>query len=90
LRYTYSLILDLLGLTALEGDPVALVLETLGSNQTLDLGSLGVGLLAFTLGLDLSANDVFPDLYSREKTSFVLASSYDISQTLPRPLGFQP
>jgi hypothetical protein len=60
--YTYGLILDLLGLAALEGDPVALVLETLGGNQTLDLGSLGVRLLALTLGLDLATDNVLPDL----------------------------
>jgi hypothetical protein len=59
---TYGLILDLLGLAALEGDPVALVLETLGSDQALDLGGLGVGLLALTLGLNLAANDVLADL----------------------------
>lgn len=59
---TYSLILDLLGLAALEGDPVALVLETLGRDQTLDLGGLGVRLLALTLGLDLATDNVFPDL----------------------------
>jgi hypothetical protein len=45
---------------------VTLVLETLGSNQALDLGGLGVGLLALTLGLDLTADDVLPDLYSRK------------------------
>jgi len=59
---TYGLVLDLLGLAALEGDPVALVLETLGSDQTLDLGGLGVRLLALTLGLDLATDNVLPDL----------------------------
>jgi hypothetical protein len=43
---------------------VALVLETLGGNQSLDLGSLGVRRLALTLGLYLSSNDVLADLFS--------------------------
>jgi len=46
---------------------VTLVLQTLGSDQTLDAGSLGVGLLALTLGLDLAANDVLADLFAEEK-----------------------
>jgi hypothetical protein len=41
---------------------VALVLEALGSNEPLDLGGLGVRLLALTLGLDLAADDVLADL----------------------------
>jgi hypothetical protein len=41
---------------------VALVLQALGSNQALDLGSLGVWLLALTLGLDLTADDKLADL----------------------------
>jgi len=63
---TYGFVLDLLGLTALEGDPVALVLEALRSNKALDLRSLGVGLLALVLGLDLSSNDVLADLFAVE------------------------
>ena len=59
---TYSLVLDLLGLAALESGTVALVLETLGGDQSLDLGGLGVRLLALTLGLNLAANDVLADL----------------------------
>lgn len=65
-RATYGLILDLLGLAALEGSAVTLVLETLGSNQTLDLGSLGVGLLALTLGLNLTTDDVLTDLFNSQ------------------------
>lgn len=60
---TYGLILDLLGLASLESGAVALVLETLRSHKTLDLGSLGVGLLALALGLDLAANDVLANLF---------------------------
>lgn len=60
---TYGLVLDLLGLAALECDAVALVLQTLGSDQTLDLGGLGVRLGALLLGLDLSSDDVLADLY---------------------------
>lgn len=61
---TYRLVLDLLGLSALERNAVALVLQTLGSNQSLDLGGLGVRLLALSLGLDLTSDDVLADLYS--------------------------
>ena len=41
---------------------MALVLETLGSDQTLDLGSLGVGLCALLLGGNLAADDELADL----------------------------
>lgn len=46
--------------TALEGHAVALVLETLGSDQTLDLGGLGVVLLA--LAGDGAADDELADI----------------------------
>jgi hypothetical protein len=62
---TYGLVLDLLGLAALERDAVALVLQALGGDQALDAGSLGVRLLALTLGLDLAADDVLADLLSQ-------------------------
>jgi hypothetical protein len=42
---------------------VTLVLETLRSNKTLDLGGLGVGLGALLLGLDLTADDELADLH---------------------------
>jgi hypothetical protein len=38
------------------------VLQALGSNQALDLGSLGVWLRALFLGLDFASNDEFTDL----------------------------
>ncbi len=38
------------------------MLQTLGSNQTLNLGGLGVGLGALLLGLDLTADDELADL----------------------------
>ena len=41
---------------------MALVLETLRSNKTLDLGGLGVGLCALLLGDDFTANDELADL----------------------------
>lgn len=41
-------LLGSLSAAALEGNPVTLALETLGSNQTLDLGGLGVVGLALT------------------------------------------
>lgn len=62
---TYGSILLGLCATALEGEPVALVLETLGGNQALDLGRLGVGLLALALGLNLAADDELADLNLR-------------------------
>jgi len=55
-------ILGSLCAAALECDAVTLVLQALRSNQTLDLRSLGVGLLALTLGLDLTANNEFADI----------------------------
>jgi hypothetical protein len=62
-RFTYGSILGSLRATALECDPVALVLETLRSNKTLDLGGLGVRLLALALGLDFAADDELADLF---------------------------
>lgn len=62
LRVLVGLVLDLLGLTALERKAVALVLEALGGDQALDAGSLGVGLLALSLGLNLAADDVLADI----------------------------
>ena len=59
---TYGLVLDLLGLAALEGSAVTLVLQALGGDQALDLGGLGVRLLALALGLDLSSDNVLADL----------------------------
>lgn len=59
---TYSLLLDLLILATLQSDQVALVLQALRGDEALNLGSLGVGLLALALGLDLPTNDVFPDI----------------------------
>jgi len=41
---------------------MTLVLETLGSDETLDTGSLGVGLGTLLLGLDLAADDELADL----------------------------
>jgi hypothetical protein len=41
---------------------VALVLETLGGDETLDARSLGVGLGTLSLGLDLTTNDELADL----------------------------
>ena len=59
---TYSLILDFLNLATFQGTAVPLVLETPGSDQPLNLGSLGEGFLSLPLGLDLTADDVFSDL----------------------------
>jgi len=59
---TYGSVLGGLGLAALECDAVALVLETLGGDQTLDARSLGVRLGALLLGLDLTTDDELADL----------------------------
>jgi len=50
-------ILGSLGAAALECDAVALVLETLRSNKTLDLGGLGVRLCALLLAGNLTTDD---------------------------------
>ncbi len=55
------MILARLGPTALESNSVTLVLETLRSDEALDLGGFGVGFLAFAFGLDFSADDEFAD-----------------------------
>lgn len=41
---------------------MALVLQALRSDESLDLGGLCVGLLALTLRRDFTANDEFADL----------------------------
>ena len=55
-------LLGTLSVAALEGESMTLVLETLRSNQTLDLWCLGVDLLALTLWLNLTADNVFTDI----------------------------
>ena len=76
---TYGLLLDLLVLAALERKAVTLVLETLGGDEALDAGGLGVGLLALALGLDLAANGELADLDGGGRRR--LASVF--AQTLP-------
>jgi hypothetical protein len=88
---TYGLVLDLLGLAALECDPVALVLETLGSDQALDLGGLGVGLGALLLRLDLATDNVLADLYPRGNVIISPENPYfgsHPSHSLPELLDF--
>ena len=63
---------------ALECDPVTLVLETLRGDQTLDLRSLGVWLLALALGLDFTTNDELANLQSENGWS-VLYTLYNYS-----------
>ena len=62
MNLTYGGVLGGLGLATLECDPVALVLEALRSDKTLDLGGLGVGLCALLLGLNLAADDELANL----------------------------
>jgi hypothetical protein len=61
---TYGCILGFFCIATLECDAMTLVLKTLRSDQTLDLGGLGVWLLALTLGLNLTTNDKLADLYT--------------------------
>src|SRR5690349_17860215 len=77
---TYRLILNLLGLAALERYAMTLVLQALRSDQALDARSLRVGLLALALGLDLTPNDVLADLLFRE---YYISLRYFSAQTLP-------
>jgi len=57
-----SSILGSLRVATLECDTVTLVLETLRSNQTLDLGSLGVWLLALALWLNFTTDNELADI----------------------------
>jgi len=57
-----SSILGLLSVTALQCDAVALVLETLRSDQALDLWCLCVWLLSLSLWLNLSSNNELTDI----------------------------
>ena len=62
---TYGSILAGFRATTLEGNSVTLVLETLWSDETLDLWSLGVwfGALLALFWLHLTTNHEFTDLY---------------------------
>ena len=60
---------------------MTLVLQALGGDQALDARSLGVGLLALALGLDLATDDVLADLLFPEKNGISLR--YGRTQTLP-------
>ena len=61
---TYRSILGSFGSAALERDTMTLMLKTLRSDETLDLRGLGVRFFAFGFGLDFTADDKFPDLYT--------------------------
>jgi hypothetical protein len=62
------------------------VLETLRSNQTLDLGGLGVGLGALLLGLNLAADDELADLNLLSSAKQVLRLSPVQRQGLAKKL----
>jgi hypothetical protein len=72
---TYSFVLHLLGLSSLERHAVALVLEALGGDQSLDLRGLGVWLLALSLRSDLSPDDVLSDLEPRNNAILAICNS---------------
>lgn len=57
------------------------MLETLRCDQTLDAGGLGVGFLAFALGLDFTADDEFADLRDSQ-TRWV-----SVIRSVARPIG---
>lgn len=90
---THGSILGLLGVAALQGQAVTLVLETLGGDQALDLGGLGVWLLALTLGLDFTTDDELADLENTKKKT-VSTSSWlgivKVAHTLQFWLHVQP
>ncbi len=65
---TYRSILGLLRLATFECDPVPLVLETLGGDQTLDPRGLRVRLRTLLLGLDLTTDDKLGNLQT-DRTS---------------------
>jgi len=81
LRVLVGSVLGLLGLAALERDSVALVLETLRSDETLDTRSLGVWLGTLLLGLDLTTNDELADI--------VFLAETEEAADLGRALGTQ-
>lgn len=76
-----SSILGCLGPPPLESNPVALVLEALRSNKPLDLGGLGVWLLA-VLRLNLTTDNKFSDI--------ILLGQAKESPDLSSPLWSQP
>ena len=59
---TYGCVLDTLCLSALKGNTTTLVLETLRSNETLDLRCFGVWFLALALWLDFTTNHKLANL----------------------------
>lgn len=59
---------------------MALVLETLRSNQTLDLGGLGVGLCALLLRLDFTADDELADLNLHSICKDILTQTQPIAR----------
>jgi len=69
---TYRSILAGLRPTALECNPVPLVLETLRSDETLDARGLGVRLGALLLRLHLTADDELADLQTALRQHFVV------------------
>ena len=88
-RGTYSSVLGLLSITALQRHAVALVLKALRSNETLNLGSFGIRLLSLTLWLNFTADNKLADLISSNRTSLALWIShtlYSISQLRASPL----
>ena len=59
---TYRSILGRFRTTTLDSHMVTLMLETLGSDETLDTGSFGIWFLSLALGLNLPADDEATDL----------------------------
>jgi hypothetical protein len=61
-KRTYGSILGSLSITALQCNAVTLMLQTLWSDQSLNLRGLGVWLLALALWLDLTTDNKLSDL----------------------------
>lgn len=56
------------------------MLQTLGSDETLDAGSLGIGFLAFALGLDLASDDELADLRTHKHISAPMSSHNNVQR----------
>ena len=75
---TYRCIFDTLRLSTLQCNTTALVLKTLRSDETLDLGSFGVRFLSFAFGLNFATDDEFADLEAQPNVSVMLPPTYPI------------
>jgi hypothetical protein len=80
LRVLIRRILGRLRATTLQRDTVAFVLETLRSDETLDLGSFSVGFGAFLLGGDFASNNEFAGLLLVQGCGSVMLGTIDFGR----------